>query len=541
MYEKTEGVWLGLAKWRMISILLFLSLRGASSSASTSECPRVMQKLHEIFGLPTPAPRVTTVQDFEVEPFREATGSWSIGATQPGPSEVQGPMTGEQFGEAFPFNATDVSGAQTWVQLVSREGMRRDFQVIGFDEARQEVLLAREEVVSLSEADLRRELVGEVSRPLSPGELIRVRGQSPGEEQQARIVSINDLGSGRVLLLRRMEIRAARSVVQNAQNLGLVSRTSATRMPNASRERARTYRAPAAAIQLLHRATVPRTGRRRVRVLSTGVESRQYPLAAHRADEAVPSTVMRVEVTSSSGRQHTIEVQWPVLSDVEQNEHFSQMAQRLLAELPDEMASVLDRVRFNRTQYAYGVDAAATAGGQREIDFYVRRASDQPFPRLGYPNYYHAFPARMNLSWWHEVGHLAALAAWEEFVPNSPWARAMAADGRSVSTYAQISTVEDFAETFMLYVQNRGGLTDPRLRAWTPNRCAILDELFANTIQRNRLLGLIQRAAGSVRPEVVFVLGVGSAAVGTGLLLYIDAENERAQQRQQPAPTARPR
>jgi hypothetical protein len=76
----------------------------------------------------------------------------------------------------------------------------------------------------------------------------------------------------------------------------------------------------------------------------------------------------------------------------------------------------------------------------------------------------------------HEVGHVVSLqqSDWLWF----RWDAAMADDKLGVSTYGMTNRVEDFAESYQLFVS--GGRTDATTRAKYPARFAILDSLFVH-------------------------------------------------------------
>jgi hypothetical protein len=83
----------------------------------------------------------------------------------------------------------------------------------------------------------------------------------------------------------------------------------------------------------------------------------------------------------------------------------------------------------------------------------------------------------LNYTTVHEFGHLVSFEA-ERSSPDfwQRWRAAMASDGNAVSRYGTTNELEDFAETYVLYLS--GGRTDAAIRARYPARLGIMDTLF---------------------------------------------------------------
>ena len=87
----------------------------------------------------------------------------------------------------------------------------------------------------------------------------------------------------------------------------------------------------------------------------------------------------------------------------------------------------------------------------------------------------------MNSAMLHEVGHVWSYRTWGTDVTKGgwvDWARAMQADGRALSTYAQEAITEDVAETVRAYSATEGTERHAEYRALVPNRFAVLDRDF---------------------------------------------------------------
>ncbi len=72
----------------------------------------------------------------------------------------------------------------------------------------------------------------------------------------------------------------------------------------------------------------------------------------------------------------------------------------------------------------------------------------------------------------HELGHVMAYDFYGNYIPDSYWTEAMAADNAKVSNYGEESPAEDFAEAFRVYLE------DENARLLLPHRFQILDEIF---------------------------------------------------------------
>lgn len=79
----------------------------------------------------------------------------------------------------------------------------------------------------------------------------------------------------------------------------------------------------------------------------------------------------------------------------------------------------------------------------------------------------------------HEVGHIVMGQDFNLF-DTVAWSVAMAADGQSVSDYANNSIKEDFAETYKLYVSVVGTSAEADVRAQYPERFEMLDRVTGN-------------------------------------------------------------
>jgi hypothetical protein len=80
----------------------------------------------------------------------------------------------------------------------------------------------------------------------------------------------------------------------------------------------------------------------------------------------------------------------------------------------------------------------------------------------------------------HESGHAESIGQWGDSAKDkrwAPWQAAMQSDGLSGSKYAQASADEDFAETWLQYMQVRGTLREYEFSRLMPARFAILKQL----------------------------------------------------------------
>jgi hypothetical protein len=80
----------------------------------------------------------------------------------------------------------------------------------------------------------------------------------------------------------------------------------------------------------------------------------------------------------------------------------------------------------------------------------------------------------------HESGHAESIGKWGDAAKDKrwgPWKAAMQSDGLSGSKYAQASPDEDFAETWLQYMQVRGTLREYEFSKLMPARFAILKGL----------------------------------------------------------------
>ena len=85
----------------------------------------------------------------------------------------------------------------------------------------------------------------------------------------------------------------------------------------------------------------------------------------------------------------------------------------------------------------------------------------------------------------HELGHAVEYGLYGRSGLGPRWKKAIRADGNIVSNYGQISLHEDFAETFMLYLDNKTWAT-PLIRARFFHRFQILDEIFGQLVQTGK-------------------------------------------------------
>ncbi len=82
----------------------------------------------------------------------------------------------------------------------------------------------------------------------------------------------------------------------------------------------------------------------------------------------------------------------------------------------------------------------------------------------------------------HETGHTLSMKKWGSDDNDkrwNDWKNAVKSDGIIPSQYGKASVGEDFAETLVIYHQNKGTPRDAELRALMPARYKIIDELLA--------------------------------------------------------------
>ena len=81
----------------------------------------------------------------------------------------------------------------------------------------------------------------------------------------------------------------------------------------------------------------------------------------------------------------------------------------------------------------------------------------------------------------HEAGHSVSLGAWGTDAASPAWQRWAAAaksDGTSASRYANENPLEDFGETFVLFLATRGTPAAAEYEAIFPRRWALMNELM---------------------------------------------------------------
>jgi hypothetical protein len=150
-----------------------------------------------------------------------------------------------------------------------------------------------------------------------------------------------------------------------------------------------------------------------------------------------------------------------------------------LGGISDEQLAETDRVVLspNRNpedaewERAYGIPGfrSAAVAGDHEITF---------FPNSDGGN------ANVDATVIHEAGHLYGQKLWKDPANEAAWKAAMAADGRSVSTYADASEAEDFAESCVMYALSLGTPCEATARKLFPNRYKELDRLFPHGFPR---------------------------------------------------------
>jgi hypothetical protein len=78
----------------------------------------------------------------------------------------------------------------------------------------------------------------------------------------------------------------------------------------------------------------------------------------------------------------------------------------------------------------------------------------------------------------HESGHTYSDNIWKKPADWKPWEKAMAADGRAPSEYAESAKEEDFSESLVMYTMSKGTPCEATARALYPERYKILDNLL---------------------------------------------------------------
>ena len=78
----------------------------------------------------------------------------------------------------------------------------------------------------------------------------------------------------------------------------------------------------------------------------------------------------------------------------------------------------------------------------------------------------------------HEGGHAYSGELWKDPKTEAAWKAAIAADGRSPSTYSDNAPTEDFSESLVMYSLSKGTPCEATAKKLFPNRYAELDRLL---------------------------------------------------------------
>lgn len=85
--------------------------------------------------------------------------------------------------------------------------------------------------------------------------------------------------------------------------------------------------------------------------------------------------------------------------------------------------------------------------------------------------------SRVDSNLTHEGAHTYHHELWKDPKKKEEWEKAMKADPKSPSTYADSSTSEDFAESMVMYSLSKGTECEETAKKMFPNRYALLDKL----------------------------------------------------------------
>ncbi len=144
---------------------------------------------------------------------------------------------------------------------------------------------------------------------------------------------------------------------------------------------------------------------------------------------------------------------------------------RALSALPPEVLVHTTTVSVSPSVSPLGPGATMAANGTGEMYCYPQPVADTPWNL-------HILTATV----FHESGHNLSIAKWGSDVSSPDWQKWAAAeqqDGTSASSYANTNPLEDFAETFVLYLASRGTPAADEYRAIFPARWALIDQLMS--------------------------------------------------------------
>ena len=149
------------------------------------------------------------------------------------------------------------------------------------------------------------------------------------------------------------------------------------------------------------------------------------------------------------------------------------------------------------------------------------KSSTLGFVSDNYPNHLFMVNALSNKTeslqtYWHEMGHLFAKDFWNKYEPDQTWSVALSKDKTSPSAYSQKNLSEDFAETFALYLNTDGGLSDPKTREAYLNRFRVIDRIL-NISQIEAHIG------GQISQQMINTSNASQFIVNTSLKIFNDA------------------
>jgi type VI secretion system secreted protein VgrG len=107
--------------------------------------------------------------------------------------------------------------------------------------------------------------------------------------------------------------------------------------------------------------------------------------------------------------------------------------------------------------------SSAATGGTNGVTFYPQDSWSQEFT---------------DSTTIHEGGHSYSQNVWSDSAKKEAWEKAMVADDRSPSTYAEKSTSEDFSESLVMYSLSKGTPCEATAKQLYPNRYKALEEMF---------------------------------------------------------------
>lgn len=381
------------------------------------------------------------------------------------------------FQASYPHDLANLMAGQTLVKW----GQAR-YILQGYDPKSRTVTLGRHEILQGKVGDtVDGVTITEEITALPPGSIVR---DSDGSTLE--LLTHNAHGTGktffRVVRRRRMAYKQFRKLIKKGiikteplRHVVSTPHPSLWRRASSSEARSR---------------FVPIIGTKNVRLLNTTEETRVLDVSTKEdesIEEEIHCVVYHYELTGGAdGESHQLEVITPKIADASTQRKFEKRIPPLLAQTPRAFIRAMETlVLLPDHEHERWAGWAQKREGRRHSTLLKKTI-------------YSATPTH---TFWHEIGHLAALQLWGSTIPPMDWFVAMAQDRSHTTAYAQKNLREDFAESFEEYIKTDGGARTEGTREAYAHRFAILDRLFgvSGPITYDRA-GKRARAAGTVAP-----------------------------------------